>query len=139
MAHIGLQPQSVATLGGYRAQGADSAIADQLRRDVLAVAAAGSYAVVIEGVVESLARELSAIVDIPTIGIGASSACDGQVLVTDDMLGLFSDFTPRFVKNLHNVIDTAAQNYAQEVRERKFPQAQHCFGTAPSLRKTGSK
>lgn len=142
MAHIGLLPQSVAATGGYRAQGGDDESADTLRGDILAVAAAGAFSVVVEGVVEGLARELTSIVDIPTIGIGATPASDGQVLVADDMLGLFSDFTPRFVKkyaNLNAVVEQAVMAYARDVRGNTFPAMEHCFGTKPATKKAAGK
>jgi 3-methyl-2-oxobutanoate hydroxymethyltransferase len=141
MAHIGLLPQSVNQSGGYRAQGVDEKSAEQLRSDILAVAASGAFSVVIEGVVESVSRELTGLVDIPTIGIGASVACDGQVLVIDDILGTFTDFTPRFVKkyaNLNESIKDAIASYANDVRTRAFPEPQHCFGTKPqAVKKAG--
>ncbi len=128
--HIGLMPQSV-NASGFRAQGRDEAELAGLRDDARAVAATGAFAMVIEGTYEAAARELTGLVDIPTIGIGASPACDGQVLVSDDMLGLFTDFTPRFVKryaNLAEDIGRAAESYAADVRARRFPGPEHCFG-----------
>lgn len=128
MGHIGLMPQSVNTLGGYRTQGRDDAAAVRLLADARAVEEAGAFSVVIEGTVEKVAAEISAAISIPTIGIGASAACDGQVLVTDDMLGLFTDFTPKFVKkyaDLAGVVNEAAGAYAAEVRARSFPGPEH--------------
>ncbi|MGE4281513.1 MAG: 3-methyl-2-oxobutanoate hydroxymethyltransferase, partial [Magnetospirillum sp.] len=96
-----------------------------------AIEQAGAFSVVVEGTVEPVARSLSAQIDIPTIGIGASPACDGQVLVIDDVLGLFSDFTPKFVKryaNLAEPISQVAATYAAEVKSRAFPGPEHCFG-----------
>lgn len=142
MGHIGLMPQSVQTLGGYRAQGTDQIGVDQLKHDILAVADAGAFSVVIEATVESVARELTAICPIPTIGIGASPACDGQVLVIDDMLGLTGDGTPRFVKkfaDLAGTIDRAAAQYAAEVKTRSFPSTEHCFGTKPKSKSADQK
>ena len=130
MAHIGLQPQSVHALGGFRAQGKGVGEEEIIRRDAQAVADAGAFAMVVEGTVEPLARAITAEVAIPTIGIGASPACDGQVLVTEDVVGLFSDFTPKFVKRyaqLSDQVSAAAQAYAEEVRARTFPGPEHCF------------
>lgn len=123
MAHIGLTPQAINVLGGYGARGHSAAEAAKIRDDALAVDAAGAFACVIEGVVEPVAAEISRAMSCPTIGIGASAACDGQVLVTEDMLGLFKR-TPRFVKRygaLAEMIDAAAADYAAEVRSRSFP------------------
>jgi 3-methyl-2-oxobutanoate hydroxymethyltransferase len=131
MAHIGLMPQQVNTLGGFKSQGRDDATASKVMLDAKAVARAGAFSVVIEGTVEAVARAITAEIDIPTIGIGASPACDGQVLVTEDMLGLFSDFTPKFVKryaNLGDQVGEAAARYAAEVRNRSFPGDEHCYG-----------
>lgn len=136
MAHIGLMPQHMHTLGGFKTQGRDDATRAAILADAKAVAEAGAYAVVIEGVVEPLAAEITRNCDIPTIGIGASSACDGQVLVVDDMLGMFTR-SARFVKryaDLREVIDGAAAAYANEVRSVAFPSDAQCYGviTAPS-------
>ena len=123
MAHVGLTPQAVNTLGGYRARGRNDAEHSKIISDGKAVADAGAFAVVAEGVVEEIAAELTAAVAIPTIGIGASAKCDGQVLVTEDMLGMF-ERVPRFVKKYNDIAsiisDTAAQ-YAGEVSDRSFP------------------
>lgn len=131
MAHIGLMPQSVNTAGGFRAHGRNDDEAAAIRIDARAVADAGAFCVVVEGTVEPVARALTAEIDIPTIGIGASAACDGQVLVTEDLVGLFNDFTPKFVKRYANVsplISQAAADYAAEVKSRAFPGPEHCFG-----------
>jgi len=131
MGHIGLMPQAVHTAGGYRAHGRNEDEAARIRADAHAVAEAGAFAVVIEGTVEPVARALTAEIAIPTIGIGASPACDGQVLVIDDVLGLFDDFTPKFVKryaDLGPVIRAAVEAYATDVRARAFPGPEHCFG-----------
>nr|WP_027287609.1 3-methyl-2-oxobutanoate hydroxymethyltransferase [Rhodovibrio salinarum] len=128
MGHVGLTPQAVNQLGGFRIQGRDDAAAERIRADATAVARAGAFALVVEGVVEPLAREITRAVKIPTIGIGASADCDGQVLVSEDMLGLFGEQTPRFVKHyarLDQAIDTAVRQYAEEVRDRTFPEATH--------------
>jgi 3-methyl-2-oxobutanoate hydroxymethyltransferase len=133
MGHIGLTPQSVHTLGGYRARGRGAAESQAILDDATAIAAAGAFAIVVEGVLEPLARAITAAVPVPTIGIGASAACDGQVLVTDDMLGLFSDFVPRFVKHyadLSSTVDAAAASYAADVRARRFPGPEHVFQPA---------
>ena len=130
MAHIGLTPQAVNTLGGYRVQGRGED-GDRIRRDAVAVAGAGAFSVVLEKVPEVLAAEVTERLDIPTIGIGASARCDGQVLVVDDMLGLFTAFRPKFVKRygeLGAAADAAIAAYAEEVRARTFPAAEHVFG-----------
>lgn len=129
MGHVGLMPQSV-NAGGYRARGQDRKQAEQIKADAAAVAEAGAFAIVLEGVVETLAREITAQVPVPTIGIGASPACDGQVLVTDDLVGLFSSFKPKFVKRYAEVgaeIERAASAYAEDVRARRFPAPEHTF------------
>lgn len=129
MGHVGLMPQSV-NAGGYRARGQDRKQADQIRADAAAVAEAGAFAVVLEGMVETLAREITAQLPVPTIGIGASPACDGQVLVIDDLVGLFSSFKPKFVKRYAEVgaeIERAAAAYAEDVRARRFPAPEHTF------------
>jgi 3-methyl-2-oxobutanoate hydroxymethyltransferase len=123
IAHVGLTPQAVNQLGGYGARGRSEAEAKRILTDAKAVADAGAFCMVIEGVLESLADELTAAVPIPTIGIGASARCDGQVLVTEDMLGLF-ERTPRFVKRYDDLaarITEAVTSYAGEVKARKFP------------------
>jgi len=128
--HVGLMPQLVNTTGGYRSLGRSDKEAEKIRRDSAAIADAGAFAMVIEGTIEPLAREITAAVAIPTIGIGASPACDGQILVSDDMLGLFSDFKPRFVKhfaNLAPLISGAVKAYADEVKARSFPGPEHTF------------
>ena len=131
MGHVGLLPQRVAHRRDYKIQGRDQASWRRVFEDGRAVAQAGAFALVIEGTVELLARELTAAVAIPTIGIGASPACDGQILVTDDLLGLFSDFTPTFVKRYAEIgeeIERAAAAYADDVRARRFPAPEHTFG-----------
>ena len=131
MGHVGLLPQSVNALGGYKAVGRDPASAERIRADARAIAEAGAFSLVIEGTMESLARQITEDVAVPTIGIGASPACDGQVLVSDDMLGLFSDFQPKFVKRyaqLGAAMGEAAAAYAAEVKARTFPGPEHCFG-----------
>jgi 3-methyl-2-oxobutanoate hydroxymethyltransferase len=136
LAHIGLQPQSVNAYGGYGARGKAEDEASRILEDARAVTAAGAFAVVVEGVLEPLAQRITEAVPIPTIGIGASAACDGQILVSEDAFGMFADFTPRFVKrfaDLAGAIDAAARAYAEEVRERRFPGPEHVYRppTAP--------
>ncbi len=134
MAHIGLTPQSVHAFGGYGVQGRGEAAA-QVMADARAVAEAGAFSVVLEKIPESLARAVTEAVPIPTIGIGASPACDGQVLVTDDMLGIFGAFQPKFVKRyaeLGQSTEAAIAAYAEDVRARRFPGPEHVFAdTAP--------
>jgi 3-methyl-2-oxobutanoate hydroxymethyltransferase len=123
MGHVGLTPQAVNVLGGYNARGRSAAEADKILTDARALADAGAFAVVIEGVVEPIAVAITEAIACPTIGIGASARCDGQVLVTEDMLGMF-ERVPRFVKVYENIaatISNAAQTYAAEVRARSFP------------------
>jgi 3-methyl-2-oxobutanoate hydroxymethyltransferase len=138
MGHVGLTPQAVNALGGYRSRGHARAERDKILRDGIAVADAGAFSLVIEGTAESVARELTQAVAIPTIGIGGSPACDGQILVIDDMLGLFAEFTPKFVKRYRRLGDDirdAAREYAEEVRAGRFPAEEHTY-TAP--RRTGT-
>ncbi|HXH00536.1 MAG TPA: 3-methyl-2-oxobutanoate hydroxymethyltransferase [Sphingomicrobium sp.] len=121
--HVGLTPQAVNTLGGYGARGKSEAEAKKILADAKAVAEAGAFAIVVEGVMESIADQVTAAVAVPVIGIGASAKCDGQVLVTEDMLGLF-ERTARFVKRYDDLaagITTAVETYAGEVRKRSFP------------------
>lgn len=130
MAHVGLMPQHVNTSGGYRSVGHSEEEQQKIRRDAAAVDMAGAFAVVVEGTVEALAREVTTQLAAPTIGIGASVACDGQILVSDDMLGLFSDFTPRFVKRYEEIakrVDSAVEAYASDVRSHSFPSTDHTF------------
>ncbi|OIQ96613.1 3-methyl-2-oxobutanoate hydroxymethyltransferase [mine drainage metagenome] len=130
LAHIGLKPQLVHSLGGFRAQGRTEAEIAAILADGRAVAEAGAFAVVVEGTVEPVARALTEDLAIPTIGIGASPHCDGQVLVSEDILGLFGTFTPKFVKRyaeLSGLVEEAAKAYADEVRARTFPGPEHCF------------
>lgn len=137
MAHIGLTPQSVNTLGGYKVQGRD-AQAGQVLTDAHAVAKAGAFAVVLEKIPETLADEITNAIAIPTIGIGASAGCDGQILVVDDMLGLFTAFKAKFVKRYAHLgadAETAIAAYAAEVRSRQFPAAKHVFSTQSSAKK----
>lgn len=129
MGHVGLTPQAVNALGGYGARGKSQAEHDKILRDARAVADAGAFAVVAEGVLEPIAEAMTDALTVPVIGIGASARCDGQVLVTEDMLGLF-ERVPRFVKRYGDlavtVSDTAAR-YAEEVRARSFPTADQVY------------
>lgn len=130
MGHIGLLPQSVSDASGYRVQGREEEGAEQLKRDALAVQKAGAFSVVIEAIPEPLAVDITEILEIPTIGIGASCACDGQILVTEDMLGFSDGHVPKFVKQytqLHENIDQAIQSYADEVQKRQFPAEEHTY------------
>jgi 3-methyl-2-oxobutanoate hydroxymethyltransferase len=127
--HVGLTPQAVNTLGGYGARGREKREAEKILADAKAVDAAGAFCVVVEGVLEGVANDLTAAASAPVIGIGASAACDGQVLVIDDMLGMF-ERTPRFVKrydDLASRIGEAAAAYAEEVRARRFPTADQTY------------
>jgi 3-methyl-2-oxobutanoate hydroxymethyltransferase len=129
MAHIGLTPQSVNTLGGYKVQGRGAA-AEALLSDARAVAGAGAFSVVLEKLPSGLAQRITAEIPIPTIGIGAGAGCDGQILVVDDMLGLFTAFRPKFVKRyatLGQDGEAAIAAYAEEVRARSFPAPEHGF------------
>lgn len=128
-AHVGLTPQAVNALGGYGARGRDDAEAAKILADARAVADAGCFAIVVEGVMESVADAITAAVPCPVIGIGASAACDGQVLVTEDMIGMF-ERTPRFVKRYADaagLVSAAASAYAAEVRSRAFPEAAQVY------------
>ncbi|MBU1253158.1 3-methyl-2-oxobutanoate hydroxymethyltransferase [Qipengyuania sp. DY56-A-20] len=123
MGHVGLTPQAVNVLGGYAARGRSDAEAEKIVGDAKALDAAGAFAIVIEGVVESIAVAATKAVSAPTIGIGASAQCDGQVLVTEDMLGMF-ERVPRFVKKYEDIaalIERTAASYAEDVRNRSFP------------------
>jgi 3-methyl-2-oxobutanoate hydroxymethyltransferase len=134
MAHIGLTPQSVNTLGGYKVVGRDDQ-ADSVLQDARAVEAAGAFAVVLEKVPTGLASRLTQALSIPTIGIGAGVDCDGQVLVVDDMLGSFTEFRPRFVHRyaeLGQTADAAIAAYAADVRARRFPAAEHGYSETAS-------
>jgi 3-methyl-2-oxobutanoate hydroxymethyltransferase len=129
MGHVGLTPQSINTIGSFRAQGREEADWGRIEDDALAVAKAGAFSVVIEAVAEPLARKVTSNVPIPTIGIGASVACDGQVLVMEDMLGL-SPRVPKFVKRFGDLgpsIEKAIAGYAAEVRARSFPGPEHVY------------
>lgn len=129
MAHVGLTPQAVNAFGGYGVQGRGED-GDRIVRDAAAVTQAGAFAVVLEKVPEALARTITAQIAVPTIGIGASPACDGQILVVDDMLGAFTDFHPKFVRRYAELgaeAEKAVAAYAADVRARRFPAAEHVF------------
>lgn len=126
--HLGLTPQSVHQLGGFRAQGKTAAAAQKLLEDALALQDAGCFSIVLETIPARLARLVSERLEIPTIGIGAGVGCDGQVLVTHDLIGLFDRFTPRFVKKyveLHNQMEQAFKAYKTDVEARAFPAEEH--------------
>ena len=128
--HVGLTPQAVNVLGGYGARGKNADEAKKIIGDAQAVAEAGAFCIVVEGVMEQIADQVADVVKVPIIGIGASAACDGQILVTDDMLGLFAEFTPKFVKRyrmLGDEIRAAAREYAEEVRHGRFPAEEHTY------------
>ncbi len=127
--HVGLRPQAVNADGAFRAKGRSDAERARVVAEAEATADAGAFCIVVEGVAESLAREITEAVAVPTIGIGASAGCDGQILVTDDMLGLF-DWTPKFVRryaSLKRDIEQAVRSYADDVRARRFPAAAETY------------
>jgi len=129
IAHVGLRPQSVNMLGGFKAQGRSAAERAAILADAEAACLAGAFAIVVEGVAEDLAGVITEKVACPTIGIGASAACDGQILVTQDMLGLF-EWTPKFVKrygDMRGFVTDAAAAYAADVKARSFPSADHVY------------
>ncbi len=128
MGHIGLMPQYVHQMGGYKIQGKNGS--EELIEDALALQDAGVFSIVLEGVVADVAQKITDALDIPTIGIGAGIGCDGQILVYHDVFGLFDKFVPKFVKqyvNLKPVIENAARQYLEEVKEGKFPEKKHSF------------
>ena len=130
MGHVGLTPQSVHQFGGYKIQGRENERREAVLRDAVAVEEAGAFAVVLEGIPQDLAGEISQRLAIPTIGIGAGLQCDGQVLVIHDMLGLFDDFVPKFVKRYADVKQTmhgAVKEFVGEVKARRFPEEEHSF------------
>ncbi|MCL2398884.1 MAG: 3-methyl-2-oxobutanoate hydroxymethyltransferase [Defluviitaleaceae bacterium] len=136
MAHLGLTPQSINALGGYKAQGRDEDTAKKLIEDAKAVEEAGAFALVLECVPAKLAKHITEIIKIPTIGIGAGRFCDGQVLVYQDMLGMYSDFIPKFVKrytNLGEVMKEAFSMYCKEVEEGSFPNDSHEYGISDEI------
>ena len=135
MGHVGLTPQSVHAMGGFKVQGKDEDDAERVLRDAQAVADAGAYSLVLEGIPSGLAGRIRKQIGIPTIGIGAGPDCDGQVLVSYDMLGLSPDRVPKFVKMYETMFErgvSAMRSYADEVRSGAFPTAAHSFGTSTS-------
>ncbi len=131
MGHLGLTPQSIHTLGGYRVQGKTEAAAQKLLEDALAVEEAGAFALTLECVPAKLAELITSKLSIPTIGIGAGAGCDGQILVYQDMLGTFTDYTPKFVKrfaDVGEVMKNAFAEYNRQVKEGAFPDEAHSFG-----------
>lgn len=131
LAHVGLMPQYMNVMGGFKAQGFTEEVAERILQDAIAHQEAGAFAVVLEGITESLGRRITETLSIPTIGIGASPACDGQILVTEDILGLSGARIPKFAKqfaDVGSVINEAVRQYATDVREGNFPSLDHCFG-----------
>lgn len=131
LAHVGLMPQYMNVMGGFKAQGMNDAAAQRILQDAQAHEEAGAFGVVLEGIGEPLARQITAALKIPTIGIGASPQCDGQILVTEDILGLSGDRIPKFARRFADagqVIREAAEQYAQAVRDGSFPTLDECFG-----------
>lgn len=136
MAHIGLTPQSINAFGGFKVQGKSEEAAKKLLEDAKAVEEAGAFAVVLECVPAKLAELIFKSISIPTIGIGAGAGCDGQILVYQDMLGLFSDFTPKFVKKYANVgemMTQAFRDYIADVQEGSFPAPEHTFAISEDV------
>ncbi len=133
MGHVGLMPQRVQQMGGYKIQGRGKEAAKQVMRDAKAVADAGAYALVLEGIPRELAGRITKEISIPTIGIGSGVECDGQVLVGYDLLGMYTEMAPKFVKkyaDLHSVMLRAVEEYSREVREGSFPDVNHSFSDA---------
>ena len=130
LGHIGLLPQKFSQTSEFRITGKDASEAEQLQKDADAVTNAGAFGIVLEGIIEPVAHALAQSATIPLIGIGASPTCHGQILVTDDLIGLYADFTPKFVKqyaNVQSIIQEAAQAYAEDVISQRFPDHSHCF------------
>lgn len=130
MGHLGLTPQSVNAFGGFKVQGKSEEAAKKLIEDAIALEEAGVFAITLEGIPEKVAEIITKSVSIPTIGIGAGKYCDGQILVYQDMLGMFNDFVPKFVKqyaNIGGVMKEAIKSYIDEVKEGKFPEDKHTF------------
>lgn len=138
MGHIGLTPQSVNVFGGFKVQGKEEARAKTLIEDALALQEAGVFAITLEAVPEELARIITEKLTVPTIGIGAGRSCDGQILVVHDLLGMYSDFTPKFVKqyaHLKETITGAVAEYTEDVREQRFPEQKNTFTMNPEVLK----
>lgn len=130
MAHLGLKPQSIHKLGGYKIQGKTESEGETIIKEARAVEEAGAFSIVLEGVTKEVARKATEAVNIPTIGIGAGPSCSGQVLVVYDLLGMNPDFKPTFLKTYadgYNLIASAVKNYIEEVKEGKFPTPKHSF------------
>lgn len=142
LAHVGLKPQSVNVVGGFRVQGRSKDEAKAVLADAKSMADAGAFAIVVEGTVESLARKITETVAPPTIGIGASPACDGQIIVAEDILGLYSAFTPKFVKRYAELgaeVSKAVASYASDVRARRYPGPEHLYGAVEAPKKVPGK
>ena len=142
MGHIGLTPQSIHAMGGYRIQGRKAAQARKLVEDALALQEAGVYCLVLEGIPQEVAREISEALDVPTIGIGAGPHCDGQVLVIYDLLGMDDSFKPKFLKRYEELggrIRGAVETYAQEVVAGVFPGPEHSFSVSKGKRRRKKK
>ena len=136
IAHLGLTPQSIHAFGGFKVQGKDEAAAKKLLEDAKAVEAAGAFALVLEGIPSKLAELITNELTIPTIGIGAGAVCDGQVLVYQDMLGIYSDFTPKFVKkyaNVGEIMREAFKKYCVEIQNGDFPAKEHEYDIADDI------
>ncbi len=136
LGHLGLTPQSVNVMGGFKVQGKDIEAARQIMDDALLLQDAGVFGIILECVPAALAAKITAMVEIPTIGIGAGSDCDGQVLVIQDLLGLFKQLRPKFVKtyaDLGSAVEKAVKDYIQEVQARAFPAQEHTFAMAPEV------
>ena len=130
MGHLGLTPQSVNAFGGFKVQGKNESAAKKLIEDAVLLEKAGAFSIVLEGIPEKVAELITNSVSIPTIGIGAGKNCDGQILVYQDMLGMFNDFIPKFVKqyaNIGTVMKEAIRSYVSEVQEGTFPEEKHTF------------
>jgi 3-methyl-2-oxobutanoate hydroxymethyltransferase len=128
--HLGLTPQAINKFGGFKVQGRDQKSQDKLIADAKALEQSGAFAIVLEAIPQQLAKEVTEVLNIPTIGIGAGRYCDGQVLVIDDMIGMSTDFTPKFVKKYANIGETikaAVRNYIDEVKEGKFPKEENTY------------
>jgi len=145
MGHVGLLPQSVHAMGGFRVQGKGESDAERVLDDARAIAEAGAYSIVLEGIPSELGQRITEAIPIPTIGIGAGPACDGQVLVCYDFLGMYPSLKPKFVKHFAELgaqIVAATHNYVQEVQSGAFPSAAHSFGARPKQEpppETGAK
>jgi 3-methyl-2-oxobutanoate hydroxymethyltransferase len=142
MAHIGLTPQSVHAMGGFRVQGRAPEAAERLLEDARILEQAGAFGIVLEGIPTELGARITAAVSIPTVGIGAGPGCDGQVLVSYDFLGMYPDLRPRFVKRFAEVgaaIVEATRSYVSEVQDGTFPSEAHSFGAGPKAEPTGNR